>query len=261
MSFLSVLKVELVKLMQKRLSLLLLLLFVPPVLFGGGMSLGVSFFVSDGGGGGIAAVGSSLSGIGFAVNMMEQSKYIIFLVILILAASVLSGELENGQLKSEILRICSRSRIVTAKYAALLLVVSGAILLSVLWSLLIYALFVSGTEYASGLFWDESVLAQTGYIFFMILGVSTAVSVTFLLGVKLKMFPCFAVSYIVWFASLYTDFMGNMKLFIPYNMPNYFFANPEKAGETVPYIFLYLGYCLVFQISSCISLKKSDIRS
>ena len=261
MSFFLVLKAEFVKLMHKRISLLLLLLFVPTILFGVGMSLGFSFFVSDGGGGGVEAVGSSLSGIGFAVNMMEQSKYIIFLVIIILAASSLSGELENGQIKSEIIRVCSRIKILTAKFVSLLIVVYGAILFSLLWSLLIYAMFVSRTEYASGLLFDELVLAHIGYIFFMILGVSTAISVTFLFGVKLKMFPCFAISYIVWFASLYTDFMGNIKLLIPYNMPNHFLVNSDKVEDIFMYILLYIGYCMMFQIVSCIILKKIDIKS
>ncbi|MEY8335516.1 hypothetical protein AALB53_20840 [Lachnospiraceae bacterium 47-T17] len=100
MSFLSVTRVEFTKLLRKRISLLLLLFFVPAVLLGIGMLLGLSFFVSDGGG--VDAVGKSLSGIGVAVTIMEQSKYIIFLVIIILAAFILSGELENGQIKSEI---------------------------------------------------------------------------------------------------------------------------------------------------------------
>ena len=74
MSFLSVIKVEFIKLLRKRISLLLLLFFVPAVLFGIGMLLGLSFFVSDGGGGGVDAVEKSLSGIGFAVTIMEQSR-------------------------------------------------------------------------------------------------------------------------------------------------------------------------------------------
>ena len=132
MSFLSVTKVEFTKLLRKRISLLLLLFFMPAVLFGIGMLLGLSFFVSDGGGGGVDAVEKSLSGIGFAVTIMEQSKYIIFLVIIILAAFTLSGELENGQIKSEIIRICSRSKIVVAKYVALSMLILGAILLSLI---------------------------------------------------------------------------------------------------------------------------------
>lgn len=95
MSFFSVVKVEFVKLLRKRISLLLLLFFAPAILFGVGMSLGLSFFVADGGGGGVDAVAKSLSGIGFAVNMMEQGKYIVFLVIIILAAFSLSSELDR----------------------------------------------------------------------------------------------------------------------------------------------------------------------
>lgn len=261
MSFFSVVKVEFVKLLRKRISFLLLLFFAPAILFGVGMSLGLSFFVADGGGGGVDAVAKSLSGIGFAVNMMEQGKYIVFLVTIILAAFSLSSELENGQIKSELIRVCSRSKIVSAKYLSLFLLITGTFLLSLLWQLLIYAVFVSKTEFASGMLFDELLWAQIGYIGFTLLGIGNGLAVTFLLGMKLKTFPYFSVSYIVWFASQYTDFMGKIKLFIPYNMPSYFL---EKAGETIngfAYAGLYLGYCMVFLVLSVILLRASDIKA
>ena len=261
MSFLSVVKVEFIKLLRKRLSLLLLLFFVPAVLFGIGMLLGLSFFVSDGGGGGVDAVEKSLSGIGFAITMMEQSKYIIFLVIIILAAFTLSGELENGQMKSEIIRICSRSKIVAAKYIALFTLILGAILLSLIWSLLVYAIFVSKTEFANGLLFDEHAQAQMGYIAFTILGIGTVLAVTFLLGARLKTFPCFAISYIVWFASLYTDFMGRIKLLIPYNMPNHYLEHAGAAENGFAYAALYIGYCLAFLTLSAVILRISEIKA
>lgn len=261
MSFLYVTKVEFTKLLRKRISLLLLLFFVPAVLFGIGMLLGLSFFVSDGGGGGVDAVEKSLSGIGFAVTMMEQSKYIIFLVIIILAAFTLSGELENGQLKSEIIRICSRSKIVVAKYVALFTLIFGAILLSLFWSLLIYVVLVSKTEFANGLLYDGLAQAQIGYIAFTILGIGTGLAVTFLLGVKLKTFPCFAISYIVWFASLYTDFMGKIKLLIPYNMPNHYLEHAGAAENGFAYVALYIGYSLAFLTLSAVILQVSEIKA
>lgn len=259
MSFISVVKVEFTKLLRKRTSLLLLLFFAPAVLFGIGMLLGLSFFVSDGGGGGVDAVEKSLSGIGFAVTMMEQGKYIVFLVIIILAAFTLSGELENGQMKSEIIRICSRSKILAAKYVALFTLIFGVILLSLLWSLLIYAVIVSKTEFANGLLYDGQ--AQIGYIAFTVLGIGTGLAVTFLLGVKLKTFPCFAISYIVWFASLYTDFMGKIRLLIPYNMPNHYLEHAGAAGNGLAYAALYIGYCLVFLALSAVILQASEIKA
>lgn len=261
MSFLSVIKIEFIKLLRKRISLLLLLFFVPSVLFGIGMLLGLSFFVSDGGGGGVDAVGKSISGIGFVVTMMEQSKYIIFLVIIILAAFTLSGELENGQIKSEIIRICSRSKIVAAKYVALFSLILGTILLSLLWSLLVYAMFVSKTEFANGLLFDEMARAQIGYIAYTILGTGVVLAVTFLLGVKLKTFPCFAISYIVWFASLYTDFMGEIKLLIPYNMPNYYLEHAKTVENIFTYAALYIGYCLAFLAFSAVILQRNEIKA
>lgn len=260
-SFLLVLKAELAKIAYKRISLLLLLLFAPSLLFGIGMSLGLSFLASDGGGGSVEVVESALSAVGFAVNMMEQGKYIIFLVVIILAASSLAGEVENGQIKNEILLVCSRTKIMIAKHVALVSVVSVAVLFSVLWSVLIYVVFVDGTEYANGLIFDALLPVHMGYIFFVIVGIGTVVSVTFLLGVKLKLFSCFAVSYIVWFASLYTDFMGKIKLFIPYNMPNAFLEQAGNAEWYQGYIFLYIGYCIMLQIVSCIIFNKAEIKS
>lgn len=112
----------------------------------------------------VDAVAKSLSGIGFAVNMMEQSKYIVFLAIIILAAFSLSSELENWQIKSELIRVCSRSKVVSAKYFVLFLLITRAFLLSLLWQLLIYAVFVSKTEFASGILFNDPQWAQIGYI-------------------------------------------------------------------------------------------------
>ncbi|WP_310604760.1 hypothetical protein [Anaerosporobacter sp.] len=259
MSFLAVVKVELAKLYHKKLSLLLLLFLIPAILFGVGMSMGLSFFVSDGSSG-VNAVEMSLSGMGFAVDMLEQSKYIIFLVIIILAAFSLAGELENGQIKSEIIRICNRRKILIAKFVALLILVYGVIILSLLWSLLIYAVFVRNTKFASGVLYDGLIAVHMRYVGFMILGIATAIATTFLLGTKIKTFPCFAMSYIVWFASLYTDFIEKVKLLIPYNMPGVVLENVEMIRNTLPYACLYVSYLVLFLGVSCVIFGKNDIK-
>ncbi len=259
MSFFEIVRVELIKLLKKRISLLLLLFLVPSVLFGVGMSLGLSFFVSDGDTG-VEAVGESLSGFGFAVNMLEQGKFVIFLVVIILAAYMLSGELENGQLKQEIIRICGRKRIVTAKYIALLLLVFAGIITNLLWSLFIYGIFVGGTNFGNGQLYDEFIVTHMGYVFFSLLGIGVVVGVTFLFGTRLKTFPCFAVSYIVWFASLYTEFSERIKLLIPYNMPNFILENAGVGINYGKYVGVYAGYCIVFVLASGVIIRASDIK-
>lgn len=261
MNLFSVIRVELVKLRHKRTTLLLLLLFAPAVLFGAGMSLGLSFFVSDGTEGGVDAVERAMSGLGFAVNMMEQSEFILFLVVIILAALSLAGELENGQLKSELIRVCGRGKVMLAKFIALLLYVYGALLLCMLWSLLIYALLLGGTDFANGLLFDEMAAAQGGYILFSLLGIAVVTAFTLLLGTRVKYFPCFAVSYILWFASLYTDFMGELKYFIPYNMPGYVLETVGGFPQYAPYALLYIGYVILILALSCVLLRKRDIKA
>lgn len=258
MSLASVVKVELVKLSRKKTTRLLLLLFAPSVLFGVGMSLGLSFFVSDGAGGGVDAVGGAMAGLGFAVSMMEQSDFILFLVAIILASLSLSGELENGQIKSQIIRVCGRWKIVLAKYIALLSCILGTLLLSILWSILIYALLLRGTGFASGLLFDSMSPAQLGYILFTALGIATVTAFTFLLGTRMKSFPGFSISYILWFASLYTDFMGKVKYLIPYNMPGHIL---ETADIPWPYALLYVGYVILLLTVSSVLFAKRDIQT
>lgn len=261
MSFLSVVKIELIKLYHKKTTLLLALLLLVPALFGIGMALGLSFFVSDGSDGGVDAVTNGLSSMGFTVDMLEQSKYILFLVVIILAATSFSGELENGQMKSAIIRICSRGKILAAKCTALLVVVSMTLLLFVIWSLLLYIVLVTRTSYASGQIFDNRLLSQIGYLLFQWLAVAVMVGFTFLMGVKLKTFPCFAVSYIVWFASLYSDFMEKIKLLFPNNMPNFILENAAEVTFTLSYMALYMGYCLFLLLLTAILFRRMDIKS
>lgn len=261
MPFLSVVKIELVKLRHKRTTLLLLLLLLVPTLFGIGMAAGLSFFVSDGSDGGVDAVANGLSGMGFTVNMLGQSKYILFLVVIILAAISFSSELENGQIKSAITRICSRVKILAAKYIALLVVVSLTLALFIIWSLLLYMILVIHTSYASGQIFDHQLLSQIGYLLFQWLAVAVMVGFTFLMGARLKTFPCFAVSYIVWFASLYSDFMDNVKLLFPNNMPDFILKNAMGTSFTVLYAAIYTGYCLVLLLLTAVSFRHMDIKS
>ncbi len=261
MPFLSVVKIELLKLYHKRTTLLLLLLFLVPALFGVGMAAGLSFFVSDGSDGGVDAVANSLSGMGFTVDMLGQSKYILFLVVIILAAISFSGELENGQMKSAVTRICSRIKILTAKYTALLIVVSMTLLLFVFWSLLLYVLLVIRTSYASGQIFDRQLLSQIEYLLFQWFAVAVMIGFTFLTGAKLKTFPCFAISYIVWFASLYSDFMENIRLMFPNNMPDFVLKNTTDITFALFYAAVYMGYCLVLSLLTAVLFRRMDIKN
>jgi ABC-type transport system involved in multi-copper enzyme maturation permease subunit len=260
MPFLSVVKIELVKLYHKRTTLLLLLLFLVPALFGIGMAAGLSFFVSDGSDGGVVAVANGLSGMGFTVDMLGQSKYILFLVVIILAAISFSSELENGQMKSAVTRICSRVKILTAKYMALLIVVSLTLLLFVFWSLLLYMALVIRTSYASGQIFDRQLSSQIGYLLFQWLAAAVMIGVTFLMGVKLKTFPCFAISYIIWFASLYSDFMENIKLLFPNNMPDFVLKNAADIQFALSYAAVYTGYCFVLLLLTAALFRRMDIK-
>ena len=258
MAFHSVIKIELTKLLHKKTSLLLLLNFIIPLIYGVGAAFGASFIVTDGAAGSVDVVANGLTAMGFTVNMLGQIKYILFMVIIILSAISLSGELENGQIKSEVIRICSRPKIILAKYITLLIVYFFVFLLFVVWSLGLYYFLLSNSPYASGIFSDTLLTAQLYNILFTFIGVAVASAVTITLGLRLKVFACFAISYIAWFASLYSDFFGKTKLLIPYNWPDYILETPD--ANIVPYGGLFLCYCIALLALSVTAFRRMDIK-
>ena len=260
MAFHSIVKVELIKLFHKRTSLLLLINFLIPLIYGIGAAFGASFIVTDGGGGNIDVVANGLTAMGFTVNMLGQIKYVLFMVIIILSAISLAGELENGQIKSEIIRVCSRPKILFAKYISLLIAALALFLVFVLWSLGIYYFLLSNSPYANGIFSDGQLLTQLQYIIFSFIGVSVASSITMAFGLKLKVFACFAVSYIMWFASLYSDFFGSIKLLIPYNWPDYILETPNTANAML-HGGLFVGYCAIILVFSAYAFRRMDIKA
>lgn len=261
MSLFSVIKVELLKLWHKKSTCLLLLLFAPAILFGVGMSVGLSFFVSDGADSGVNAVGNALSGLGFAVNMIEQSEFLLYLIVIILAAFSFSGELESGQLKSEILKVCGRGKILIGKFVSLLFVIFGTLFACILWALIIYAVLPLGERFASGVLFDSNAFAQLEYILFTLLGIATVTVFTLLLGTRLKSFACFALAYILWFASLYTDFMGKLKYLIPFNMPGAVLSSAVDLPRADAYAALYTGYVAIIMVLANVIFRKEDIKT
>lgn len=258
MSLFSIIQVELGKLLHKKTTLLSALNFVIPLLFGIGMISGFSFFVGEG----VDAVSQELSAMDFTVNMFGQSKYLLFFVAIILAAISVASEIENGQMKSEVIRVCSRAKILLAKYFALLIILGAVMLLFIIWCLAIYTvMLLVNSPYASGAFFGQILREQIYYIILMFIGIAVAVSATMLLGLKLKTFPCFAISYIGWFISLYSDFFGSLKLFIPYNLPDYALEQAGNAVSLLPYTGLFLGYCGVLIALAVVLFQRMDIKA
>lgn len=258
MSLFSIIRLELEKLLHKKTTLLSALNFVVPLLFGIGMISGFSFFVGEG----VDAVSQELSAMDFIVNMLGQSKYLLFFIAIILAAISVASEIENGQMKSEVIRVCSRSKILLAKYFALLIFLGAVVLMFIIWCLATYAvMLLVNSPYASSEFFGQAIREQIYYIIFMFVGVAVAVSSTMLLGLKLKTFPCFAISYIGWFISLYSDFFGGLKLFIPYNLPDYALEQAGNAVILLPYVGLFLGYCGILTALAVVLFQCMDIKA
>lgn len=257
MSLFSVVKLELLKLLYRKTTLLSALNFANPLIFGIGMIFGLSFLVVED----VYAVSRGLSAMDFTVEMLGQTKYLMFFVAIILAAISVASELENGQMKLGVIRICSRSKILIAKYLALLFVLGSLLLLFILWSLMIYLfMLICNSPFANGNFFSGILREQIYFIFFTFVGVAISVAATILFGLKLKTFPCFAVSYITWFTSLYSDFFKGLRLFIPNNLPDYALEQAGNAVNFLPYAALFTVYCVVMIAVSVVIFQRMDIK-
>jgi len=257
MSFFSVVKLELLKLLHRKTMLLSALNFVNPLIFGIGMIGGLSFLVVED----VYAVSKGLSAMDFTVDMLGQTKYLMFFVAIILSAISVANELENGLMKMAVIRICSRPKILIAKYFALLTVLGSVLLLYVIWCLVIYlVMLLWSSPFANGDFSSGILREQIYYIFFTFVGIAISVAATMLIGLKLKTFPCFAVSYTVWFTSLYSDFFEKIRLFIPNNLPDYALEHAGNAINFLPYAALFTGYCVVMMAVAVVIFKRMDIK-
>lgn len=263
MRYSYVCKMELYKLLKKKTSWLLLIVLGIPILFGIGMTLGLVFQISDGSSSFDVISTHKISALDFAVDMFSKSTYIIYFLVIILSSLSLSSELEHGQLRNIIVRICDRRKIIIAKYISLLLVVALAIVFFFLTSFLAYFALVENTSYGNGLLFGDNHNTQILSVLFNFLGISSTIAFTMFIGLKFKTFLCFSMAYIIWFSTKYLEFFETIKLLSPDQFAHYVL---NKGISNIPlhqlafYLILFLMYGFVFLLMSITKMNRMDIK-
>jgi len=259
MRFIKIVKLECFKLLKKKTTWLLLLNLGIPLLYGVGMFAGASFLVSDGVSD-IVVIGQGLSAMEFLLNMLTQNQYILYFIVIVISAMALSNELENGQIRTIITRICNRRKIILAKYLSILFMTFIALCIFMAVTLLIYYTLVCQSAYASGSFWGSGGEMQLLSLLFTFIGLAVMVAVTILLGLFFKTFLCFAISYILWIVLKYVAFFDSVKLLSPDKFTESILENTVNSNQIVLYGMLFIGYCVVLIALSAMRLNKMDIK-
>lgn len=259
MHFSKILILDLYKLVKKKTTYLLLLTLLVPLVFGYGMFAQISFLVTDGNSSFDVISDKGISALQFTANMLSQSTYIVYLIVIIIASMTVANEFEMGQIRLYTVRICMRSKMILSKILSLFILIVSYMGIYCLFSFGIYYLFVARSKYGNGKFLSEE-LNSVLYLIVTMIGVMVVVAITVLLGLFLKTFHCFSVAYLIWFISKYLSFFDELKLLTPDNCADVILTDRLRGTEIVIWVGIYFAYVIGITIGTCHIFKRKDIK-
>lgn len=260
MKIMTLLKLELYKLINKKTTYLLLITFLVPIIFSIGMFTGTSFLYNAGSESFDVITNSRISAIDFAVSMYTQITYITYLIVIIIASIVLSSEIEHGQILLFVKRICNRKKILLSKYFSLLILLALYFILFIFISIILYYLFVSKSDYGNGTLLSTDMQKSLGIFLFSYMGLAMASAITILFGVWIKTFACFAVSYVLWIVSKYLVFFKRFQQLMPDSCVDYIIKNNMSVSEIVIRFGLFIIYISIIMLFAIRIINKKDLR-
>lgn len=259
MYFGTILKMDLYKLLKKKTTYLLFLTLLVPIIFAVGMNIDISFLVTDGERSFDIISVDGVSALQFTANMLSQSNYIIYLVIVVIASMAVANEFETGQIRLYAVRICERTKMIMSKIISLYFMILGYFVIFCLFSIGMYYLFVADSQYGNGTLFLDSMNSVL-YIVVTMVGIMVILTITVFLGLLLKTFHCFAVSYLVWFISKYLSFFDNLKMLIPDNCADIIMAEGIGSIQFIKLFAIYISYIIMMSFLSCYVLYRKDIK-
>lgn len=255
----TIYKMEIIKTLKRRTSLILL---IPAILV-----MVMSFGVSTGG---LTFTGDALSSDGklacldFVTTIWAFFNTLgIWGILLILVTAVqFSGEITSGQIKMTLLRIGKRGPIIVAKFCALLTTTFGAFVLFTLSAGAGYYLFVADStmgndSFASSMIDLPNMLAMIGFIF---LHLALFMAVTLLAGLFLSPFIAFIISLVSLFALNYliTTNAVDLLKYSALSASNHLLAG--QTAEWVPALLSSLVIIACILTLTSLFFKRMDIK-
>jgi ABC-type transport system involved in multi-copper enzyme maturation permease subunit len=254
----TIIKLELYKMLRKKMDLLLAFPLLIPLVFGIGLSTNITTAVQTTEGS-VDLVSQGVGLFEFTDTMLKSANFVFVFILMILVASLYSKEIEDGQIMLYAVRIGERAKLGWAKFLAIALMQAMYyVLFFVLcFTLYVVAVLVGEAELGAMVFanWKPSLLSAS-YLFVNGL-FFTAISL--LIGTRLKAFPCFACTFILSIISLMFQHFGGARLLLPEHFAEYVVHGSIKVEQLVSHMALFVFYVLVFLGSSIFLLRKKDL--
>lgn len=255
----TIYKMEMIKTLKRKNSLILL---IPSILVAI-MAFGIST-------GGLTFTGDALSADGkFACLEFITTLWLFFsalgvwgILLILITAFQFSGEISSGQIKMTLLRIGKRGPIVFAKFLALLTTTFGAFALFTLTAGGSYYLFIANSDVGNGNFSSSTidlptVIATIGFIF---LHLALFMAVTLLIGLFLSPFIAFIFSLVSLFAVNYLINTNALELlkYSALSVSNNLIAG--KSENVVPALLISIVLIICLLLLTSLLFKRVDIK-
>ena len=243
MNVLAITKIELFKLFKKRLTLAICAVLFIPVFY-------TFSVVTD-----APLLQMSPSGaLDFALaqwDLLGMTGLFQILFSLIIVGSF-SSEIEKGQIRTSITRLCSRKKIVYGKTIALAVFMALCYCTFILFSLACYYLFVANTAYGTGAFTGDMIEALglpqllTGGLF-PFMDIFITMGIVYILSLKYKSSICFMLAMGISTLFLIMQFFPGVKYLVPAHTRMLL-----SYGQITPGI--ACGLCLVYVVIAAVCI-------
>ena len=245
MSFYSMIKVEFEKLLKKPLSYVMLAVLFIPVFYTYSVMTDAPLLQMTPSGALDFAFGQwSLLG-------MTGLFQILFSLITV---NTFSAELDKGQMKMSVLRVCSRKKLVYAKSIVLSFYMVLCYVVYLSFSLLCYYLFVIHTPYGTGEFISEAILSYglgkfgMSGLFVLIDALLTA-GIVFIFSLHYKTSICFMLAIGISTLLLVMQFFPGVKYLVPAyvgSLLDYAMITPIAAGGLCLLYLIVIVFCILY---------------
>lgn len=249
-------KVELYKILRKKTTYLLLIPLLIPILYG--IGLNSNLMLSQDG----ESVEFISSGIGlfeFIYTMIATSYFFFTFILVVISSLNMAREIENHEINLYAWRIGRRSKIVGAKFLALLILIIAYYIIIILFSTVVYLLSSDIRNYG---IYD---IVGSGYVKYIVailaLCIGSIIIALFclLVGIKFRTFSTFSSTFVIYIMSMYFENFSKIKMFIPEQFAKNIVLANNVSWNDIQYFICYVVYIFVLYITSVVFISKKEL--
>lgn len=255
MKFSSLIKVEFIKLLHKRLTYVIFGILFIPVFYTFSVVTNAQLLEM-----------MSSGALDFALAQWDLLGMTGLFQILfsLITVGMFSSEIEKKQLHLQVFKICSRKRLVYAKASVLLMFMVACYIIYILFSLSCYYLFVVHTPYGTGEFIGEG-LRQLGLTFIVagllpLMDVLIIMGTVFLFSLRYKTGICFMLAIGTSTLLIFMQFFPGVKYLVPAYVGRLLSYNQLSPLTAAMLCLVYFTFTVVCIILTANKFERMDLK-